>query len=423
MEELNFFSITEWLENLGLEGNQVIWVRMFGLLLALVLIAWITDWISRKVFLSLIQRIVRKSKTIWDDILLDKNVFSRLAHFTPAIVVYLLSSVVFSDFPDAVTKVVKSGASLYMVFMLIVLLNSFLNGVKGIYETTSIAENRPITGFIQLLKIIIYIVGGIVILSIFLNKTPGYFVTGLGAFAAVLLLIFKDTILGFVASIQLSGNNMVKPGDWISMPKYNADGTVLEITLNTVKVQNWDKTIATVPTYAMVSESFNNWRGMEESGGRRIKRSLIIDMKSIHFCDDEMLDRFEKIRHISAYIKEKRQIIKDENEKLKEEAKVRANQRKLTNIGTFRIYIENYLKANPNIHQEMTFLVRQLPPTELGLPLEIYVFSKDQRWAFYEAIQADIFDHLLAIIPEFDLRVFQNPSGHDFEAAFSGGKD
>ncbi|MCF8370748.1 MAG: mechanosensitive ion channel family protein [Bacteroidales bacterium] len=420
MEGLTLFSLTDWLESIGLEGNQIIWVRLFILLITLVLVAWITDWISKKVFLSIIQKIVRKSRTIWDDILLDKNVFSRLAHFTPAIVVYLLSSVVFSDFPDAVAKVVKSGASLYMVIMLMVLLNSFLNGVKGIYETTEVAENRPITGFVQLIKILIYLVGGIVILSTLLNKTPGYFLTGLGAFAAVLLLVFKDTILGFVASIQLSGNNMVKPGDWISMPKYNADGTVLEITLNTVKVQNWDKTIATIPTYAMVSESFSNWRGMEESGGRRIKRSLLIDMKSIRFCDEEMLDRFEKIRYIKSYIQEKRKIIKENNESLQEDGKVRANLRRLTNIGTFRIYIEKYLRANSNIHEEMTFLVRQLQPTELGLPLEIYVFSKDQRWAFYEAIQADIFDHLLAIIPEFDLRVFQNPSGHDFEAAFSG---
>lgn len=420
MKEISFFSLTTWIESLGLVGNQVIWVRMLGLLVALVIMAWISDWVSKKIFLSLIQRIVRKSRTQWDDILFKENVLRRLAHFAPAIVIYIMSSVVFSDFPDVVAKVIKSGASLYMVFMFIVLLNSLLNGVKGIYETTEISENRPITGFIQLLKILIYLIGGIVILSIFLNKTPGYFITGLGAFAAVLLLIFKDTILGFVASIQLSANHMVKIGDWISMPKYNADGTVLEITLNTVKVQNWDKTIATIPTYALVSESFNNWRGMEESGGRRIKRSLLIDMKSIRFCDDEMLARFEKIRLISEYIKEKRAMVNMENDKLKEEGKVPANQRKLTNIGTFRIYIENYLKANPNIHNEMTFLVRQLQPTELGLPLELYVFSNDQRWAFYEAIQADIFDHILAIISEFDLRVFQNPSGHDFEKAFSG---
>ena len=418
MEEPTFLPVKVWLENIGLEGNQLIWARMIVLLALLVVIAWLADWLSKKVFLSTVKRMVKKSRTIWDDILLDKNVFNRIAHFVPSIVVYAMAPLVFSDFPVLVTKIVRSGANIYMVLMGIVLLNSFLNGVKSIYETTEISENRPITGFVQLVKILVYIIGAIIILSILLNKTPGYFITGLGAFAAVLLLIFKDTILGFVASIQLSGNDMVKPGDWIEMPKYNADGVVLEITLNTVKVQNWNKTIATIPTYALVGESFNNWKGMEESGGRRIKRSLVIDIQSIRFCDQDMLDKFVKIKLLEDYIKEKRTIVDGEYKKLKEEKEQAANVRQLTNIGTFRIYVENYLKANPQIHDEMTFLVRQLQPTEKGLPLEIYVFSKDQRWANYEAIQADIFDHLLAILPEFSLRVFQNPSGHDFQMAF-----
>ncbi|MEA3446600.1 MAG: mechanosensitive ion channel [Bacteroidota bacterium] len=407
-----------WLKGFGLEGNELIWTRMIILLALVGLLAWIADFVSKKVFLTTIKRLVRKSRTIWDDILLDKNVFGRIAHFAPAIVIYAMAGVIFIDFPGS-AKVVKSGASLYMIIILIVLLNSFLDGVKGIYETTKIAENRPITGYIQLIKIIIYIFGGTIILSILLNKSPVYFITGLGAFAAVLLLIFKDTIMGFVASIQLSANHMVKPGDWVSMPSFEADGIVLEISLNTVKVQNWDKTIATIPTYAMVSDSFNNWKGMEESGGRRIKRALWIDMKSIDFCDDEMLDRFEKIKYISEYIKEMRQRVKTENEDLKDDGKVKANTRRLTNIGTFRIYIEMFLKAHPQIHNDMTFLVRQLQPTEKGLPIEIYVFSNDQRWPEYEAIQADIFDHLLAIIDEFDLRIFQNPSGHDFQQVLS----
>ena len=305
MEETTFLPIKEWLEHFGLEGNQLEWGRMAILLILMVLLAWLADWASKKIFLTTIKRMVKKSRTVWDDILLDKNVFNKIAHFAPAFVVYAMARTVFSDFHDAIGNFVRSGANLYMILMLIVLLNSFLNGVKGIYETTSISENRPITGFIQLVKILVYIIGGIFILSILLNKTPGYFITGLGAFAAVLLLIFKDTILGFVASIQLSGNDMVKPGDWIEMPKYKADGVVLEITLNTVKVQNWNKTIATIPTYALVAESFNNWKGMEESGGRRIKRSLVIDMESIRFCDQDMLDRFAKIRLLTDYINEK----------------------------------------------------------------------------------------------------------------------
>ena len=239
--------------------------------------------------------------------------------------------------------------------------------------------------------------------------------TGLGAMAAVLILVFKDTILGFVASIQLSANKMVNVGDWISMPKYNADGTVIDISLNTVKVQNWDKTIATIPTYALVSESFNNWKGMEESGGRRIKRSINIDMKSVDFLNKDQIDKFRKYHVLKDYITSKEKEISDYNKSLKLDEDTITNGRKMTNLGTFRKYLENYLHNHPKIHQDMTFLVRHLQPTEKGLPIEIYVFSNDQAWANYESIQADIFDHILAIIPEFGLRVFQNPTGDDFQ--------
>jgi miniconductance mechanosensitive channel len=233
--------------------------------------------------------------------------------------------------------------------------------------------------------------------------------------AAVLILVFRDTILGFVASIQLSANNMVKPGDWIEMPSHNADGTVLDISLNTVKVQNWDKTIATVPTYALVSESFRNWKGMEESGGRRIKRSINIDMNSVCFVDDKMAERFKKIQVLKDYVVNREEEIKKYNEENKIDGSVVVNGRRMTNLGTFRKYVEEYLLQHPKIHNDMTFLVRQLQPDERGLPIEIYVFSNDQAWANYEAIQADIFDHILAVIPQFDLRVFQSPSGRDFQ--------
>jgi len=249
-----------------------------------------------------------------------------------------------------------------------------------------------------------------------LNKTPIFLLSGVGALAAVMMLIFRDSILGFVAGIQLAANKMVAVGDWIEMPKYGADGDVLEVALTTVKVQNWDKTITTIPTYALISESFKNWRGMAESGGRRIKRSVSLDMSSIKFCDEEMLDRYRKIQYISEYIETKKIELEKFNQATEVDHASLANGRRMTNIGTFRAYVQAYLRNHPEINKDMTFLIRQLPPSENGLPIEIYVFSKDKVWANYEAIQADIFDHILAVVPEFDLRVYQNPTGADFQA-------
>ena len=263
------------------------------------------------------------------------------------------------------------------------------------------------------MKILLYFLATILIISIFLSKSPMYLISGIGALAAVLMLVFRDAILGFVAGIQLAANKMVAQGDWIEMPNYGADGDVLEVALTTVKVQNWDKTITTIPTYALISGSFKNWRGMQESGGRRIKRSVNIDMSSIRFCSEEMLERFERIQYISEYIESKKNELKQFNEAAEVDYASLANGRRMTNVGTFRAYVIAYLKGLPVISQDMTFLVRQLQPTENGLPMEIYVFSKDQVWANYEAIQADIFDHILAVVPEFDLRVYQNPTGND----------
>jgi miniconductance mechanosensitive channel len=283
-----------------------------------------------------------------------------------------------------------------------------------VYLTIPISQNRPIKGYIQIIKIIVYFIGIILALSVLLNKNPAYFLGGLGAFAAVLVLVFRDTILGFVASIQLSANKMVIPDDWITMPSHNADGTVKEITLNTVKVQNFDNTITTIPTYAMVSESFTNWRGMQESGGRRIKRSINIDMKSIQFCDAQMIDKFKKIHLIKDYVKTMQKELQEYNEKHNIDNSVLVNGRRLTNLGVFRQYVENYLYNHPRINNNMTFMVRQLQLTDRGIPIEIYVFSKDKEWVKYEALQANIFDHLLAVVPEFNLKVYQNPSGEDF---------
>jgi miniconductance mechanosensitive channel len=299
-------------------------------------------------------------------------------------------------------------------------LDAILNTVEVIYSNFRASKEIPIKGFIQITKIAIYFLSAIFVISILLNKTPVYLLSGIGALAAVLMLIFRDSILGFVAGIQLAANRMVSNGDWIEMPKYGADGDVLEVALTTVKVQNWDKTITTIPTYALISESFKNWRGMQESGGRRIKRSVNIDMNSISFCNEEMLERFGKVQYISEYIETKRAELEEFNKAAKVDNASLANGRRMTNVGTFRAYVRAYLRNHPMINEQMTFLVRQLQPTQNGLPIEIYVFSKDQVWANYEAIQADIFDHILAVVPEFDLRVYQNPSGSDFRDLVSG---
>jgi miniconductance mechanosensitive channel len=304
-----------------------------------------------------------------------------------------------------------------MIVLGISVFDALINGAHEIYLNLDVSKDRSIKGFIQIIKLVLYFIGGILILSVIFNKNPLYFLTGLSAMAAVLLLVFKDTILGFVASIQLTANNMVKLGDWITMPSHGADGDVIEITLNTVKVRNFDKTISTIPTYALVSESFSNWRGMKESGGRRIKRALHINVKSICFCTEEMLEKYEKIKLIADYIRQKRVEIEEDNKAKNLQKGDMLNGRRLTNIGVFRKYIESYIRNHPKIHGEgssFIAMVRQLQQTEKGLPLEIYAFSKEQNWAVYEGIQADVFDHLMAVIPQFDLSLFQNPSGDDF---------
>ena len=380
------------------------------LLVGLFITAALSQIITRILLIRVIYRILRKTKTTWDDFLIDRKVFSALAHLSSAFIIYKLYD--FSGV-DTVSVMLYGIARIYFVVILALTATRMANVINDIYQTTPYAATRPIKGYVQLVQILIIFMATIVVIAILINKSPLGLFAGLGAMAAVLLLVFKDSILGFVASIQLSANNMVKPGDWIEMPSHRADGTVIDITLTTVKVQNWDKTITTIPTYALVSESFNNWAGMEESGGRRIKRSINIDMKSVRFCDAALLEKLSHFHLLKDYINQKEKEIAEYNQKLKLPEGDTYNGRRQTNLGIFRHYLEAYLRQNPNIHQEMTFLVRHLQPTEKGIPLEIYVFSKDQRWANYEAIQADIFDHLLAIIPEFELRVYQNPSGSD----------
>lgn len=413
-EKLSEFVKDIMVENWGFSDGFAKWIHVVFFVILIALVSWIVDKITKQVLIVIIKKLVARTKNQYDDVIFERGVFNRLAHIVPAMVVlYMLPSIMI-DFPNAV-EFMQELVKVYMILVAIMVIVSFLNAINDIYNKRENSANFPIKGYIQVVQIIIIIIAVVTAFSVLFNFEVGKFFAGLGAFAAVLILVFKDTILGVVASVQISANKMMALGDWISMPSRGADGTVLDITVNTVKVQNWDKTIATIPTYAFVTESFHNWRGMEESGGRRIKRSINIDIASVKFCTPEMLEKFKKIKLISGYVDQRQKEIQAFNQELLIDETIPVNGRRMTNIGTFRKYLEEYLKENPKIHNGMTFLVRQLQSTELGIPIEIYVFSNDQAWANYEAIQSDIFDHIMAIIPEFELRVFQNPTGADFK--------
>ena len=406
----------EWYKQIligtGMSDTMMVVLENSTIIIITIGVAILADFLVKRIIITSIKKLAQRSKNDWDDVFVRRKVFNRLAHLAPAWIIYASLQYIF-EAPDLVTFL-GNITQAYMVLVVLLVIDALLNALHEIYMKLPISEGRNIKSFVQVVKIIFYFVAVIFIISIFSESTPRGLFTGLGAMAAVLLLVFKDTILGFVASIQLSANQMVNVGDWISMPKYNADGDVIDIGLNTVKVQNWDKTIATIPTYALVSESFNNWKGMEESGGRRIKRSINIDMNSVGFLDEAQIEKFRNFHVLRDYINQKEKEIAEFNKSLQLEEDVVTNGRKMTNLGTFRKYLEEYLQDHPKINNDMTFLVRHLQPTDKGLPLEIYVFSKDQAWAKYEAIQADIFDHILAILPEFGLRVFQDPTGSDF---------
>ena len=384
--------------------------------LILFFISLLIYYITKKVLLFYTIKFVKKTKMKFDDFLLERGIFHRISHIAPAVVIYTLDDSLFRLYPGFLNTL----DTLSIVYMLVIIfwtLGAVYSVVEDVYNTRPYAVERPIKSYIQLLNLITIIVGILIIVSYLFDVQITKIFAGLGAMAAVLMLIFKDTILGLVAGIQLSANKMMRVGDWISMPTHNADGTVLEVTLNTVKVQNWDKTITTIPTYALVTSPFMNWRGMEESGGRRIKRSINIDMRSVKFCSPEMLDKYKKIHHLKSYIEQRQTEIENYNKELGVDNSVIVNGRRMTNLGVFRKYLVNYCLGHPKLNTEMTFLIRHLQPSEKGIPIEIYVFSKEQSWQIYEEIQADIFDHVLAVIPEFELRVFQEPSGDDLQSA------
>ena len=380
------------------------------MIIFIVIICLIANFITKKIVIRFITHIVNNNKYQWDNILLEKKVFHKLSHIVPAIIIYY--------FAEAFTyeAFIEKGAITYIIIVVLSLIGSLLNAVHDIYQTFEISKVQPIKGYIQVVKIIVYVLGIILVIANLIGENPLIILSGLGALSAVLLLVFKDSLLGLVAGIQLTSNDMVRVGDWIEMPKYGADGDVIDLSLNTVKVQNFDKTITTIPSYALISDSFKNWRGMQVTGGRRIKRSIFIDTTSIAFCSEEKIKELRNIHYLTDYIDTRQQEITEYNIKHRIDTSNQVNGRALTNVGLFRMYISNYLKNHPGIHKDMTTIVRQLAPSELGLPIEIYAFSNDINWAVYESIQADIFDHLFAVASEFDLRLFQNPTGNDFKA-------
>jgi miniconductance mechanosensitive channel len=410
---MNDHLITDFLIAKGMTGPVANFIGITATITLILLLAYVSYWITKRYMVHIIEIIFQRSKNTWDDALVQHGFVRRLSLLMPIIVVYMSADLMLST--QAMTsELFKRLAMVFFVFAGVWMLDSILLAIREIYNKSDVSFRRPIRGYLDGIKIITYVMAGIFIVSILTGKSPWGILSILGGFTVVLMLVFKDTILGFVASIQLSGHDMVRVGDWIEMPKYGADGDVIDVTIHTVKVRNWDKTITTIPTYSLVADAFKNWRGMSESGGRRIKRAIHIDLRSIKFCNDEMLERFQKFDLIKNYIAEKQEEISLYNKEHSLNPEQLINGRRQTNIGVFRAYIITYLKNHPKIHQGMTFLVRHLEPTQHGLPVQIYVFSKDQVWANYEAIQADIFDHLLAAVPEFDLRVFQNPSGYDF---------
>lgn len=406
--------INEGLVALGLSQSLVDDLDQIVALVLIVGVAFLGDVVCRHIVLKLVSQLVKQTKATWDDIVFDRKVMIYLSHMVPPVLIYLL--IPLAIFDVEALAFVQRMCLVYIIAVFLRFISVFMAAIYHVYSERDEFRDRPLKGLLQTAQITVFFVGGIAIISILIDRSPVVLLTGLGASAAILMLVFKDSIMGFVSGIQLSANNMLMVGDWIAMPKYGADGTVIEVTLSTVKVRNWDNTITTIPPYALVSDSFQNWRGMQESGGRRVKRSINIDMNSVKFCTPEMLDNYRKIRLLKTYVEETEQVVEAYNREHDIDRSVLVNGRRQTNLGVFRAYLTNYLKSLPPVNQELTCMVRQLQPTEQGIPLELYFFSSIKEWVPYEGVQADVFDHLLAIIPEFGLRVFQNPTGEDFRA-------
>ncbi|MDH2245881.1 mechanosensitive ion channel family protein [Pseudomonas sp. GD03855] len=375
----------------------------------LIFAAWLSNWIVKRILVRGLYRLLRHTR---DGELQDFGIIKRLSNIVPALVLSLGVTTV-PGLPEAAVTVVQNVCGGFIVLTIALALGAVLDIINVVYQRRPDARLHPIKGYLQVVKIVIYAIATILIIATLIDRSPLILLSGLGAMAAVLMLIFQDTLLSLVASVQITSNDLIRVGDWVEMPQLNADGDVIDIALHTVKVQNWDKTITSIPTKRFISDSFKNWRGMQESGGRRIKRSLYLDQQSVHFLDADERKRLYRFSLLEDYLVNKRKEIDEWNAKLAERGQDPVNTRRVTNLGTFRAYVERYLRAHPGVHQNMTLMVRQLSPTADGLPLEIYCFTNTVAWTQYEAIQSDIFDHLLAILPEFGLRVFQHPSGAD----------
>lgn len=406
--------INSYLVKWGLVHDSAnMWDNIIVLLLVIAVTVGI-DYTCRYIFLGLFKKFAKKTRNQWDDLIVERKIINKLMHLIPAVLVYILLPLAIpkEELPSLL-GFLRMICSIYIVAVMLRFINASLNLLLEIYNRKESFKNKPLKGFVQIIQVIVFFIGFIIIISILIGKSPATLFAGLGASAAILTLVFKDTILGFVAGIQLSANDMLRPGDWITMSKYGADGTVLEVTLNAVKVRNFDNTITTIPPYALVTDAFQNWRGMQDSGARRIKRSINIDMNSVRFCTPEMLEKFRKISLLTDYIDTKQQELDTYNKKHNIDDSILINGRRQTNLGVFRAYLVNYLKSNPDVNQNQTCMVRQLQPTEKGIPIELYFFAATTLWIPYEGIQSDVFDHILAILPEFGLRVFQEVSGSD----------
>lgn len=392
MEDL-YVEIAQQLSDMGIDKENISWSTRLTLIALILLISYIITKLFRHLVIPAVHKITSRTKATWDDYLFNERMMTSFCRMIPPIMFYLLLPFVFNNIPQVLDILLK-GCLIYLVITTLMLVNSFLNSLYEISNEHETLRNRPLKGIYQMINLVAIGIGIILIISILIDQNAATILAGLGASAAVLMLIFKDSILGLVAGVQLSANDMLRPGDWITMPKYGADGDVLEVSLTTVKVRNFDKTITTIPPYALVSDSFQNWRGMRETGGRRIKRSIFIDMTTVHFCSEREKEMFASRGWIDeAQAKPETQVV---------------------NLYVFRNYLQNYLKEHPRTHKELMIMVRQMQPTSEGLPLEIYCFSNTTVWPEYEQIQGEIFDHILAVIPEFGLRIFQRPSGNDF---------
>ncbi|HAD49638.1 MAG TPA: mechanosensitive ion channel protein MscS, partial [Idiomarina sp.] len=397
-------------------ADQQPWVYTMAALAILIIAVWLSQFITKHILLRGVSKLLSRTELGSDPSVGLKIIVGRLAQVVPALILSAGIAYV-PELPEWVVTVIRNVAIAYIALTVARAFSAAMSSVNEIYMRRPGSYLKPIKGYLQIAQIIVYLIAAILIIAALIDKSPVILLSGIGAMGAVTLLVFQDTILSFVASIQLSSNDMIRVGDWIEMPQVNADGEVIDMALHTVRVQNWDKTITTIPTKRLISDSFKNWRGMQDAGGRRIKRSLFIDQTSIDFLNQDKLNELSKLALLKDYVNTKQSEINDWNRELVSQGKDTMNGRHMTNIGTFRAYVQNYLIHHPKVHQGMTLMVRQLSPTPQGLPLEIYCFTNDIRWEYYEGIQADIFDHLYAILPRFDLAVFQEPSGVDIRSS------